>query len=252
LAEPQRSKAYVGLAFASALIVLLASGVAVSRIGDQDDEGAPVASAPDRAPTGADAGSGDGSGSGSAGSTTPDAGGPGGAGGTAAGAADANAATEASSKGSGQSTDSKARNASGTVSTAAGQRNPGASGSGAAGTQGEGSQTNGAQAPPGGGDAGSPQGAEPGGSQGGGQGSPPAPSQQPPDGDSRLMAASVSVGEGAQGGVVAVASDGASLDAGVTVGDTQLVGNHPPSEGTGVTFGGRFLQPPPFLPSFSG
>jgi hypothetical protein len=66
------------------------------------------------------------------------------------------------------------------------------------------------------------------------------------------VAASVSVGEGAQGGVVALASDGGSLDAGVTVGTNQLVGNHPPSQGTGVTFGGRFLQPPPFLPGFSG
>ena len=66
------------------------------------------------------------------------------------------------------------------------------------------------------------------------------------------MAASLSAGEGAQGGVVAVGSDGGGLDAGVTVGTNQLVGNHPPSEGTGVTFGGRFLQPPPFLPSVLG
>ena len=66
------------------------------------------------------------------------------------------------------------------------------------------------------------------------------------------MAASLSVGEGSQGGVVAVASDGGGLDAGVTVGTNQLVGNHPPSQGTGVTFGGRFLQSPPFLPSVSG
>jgi hypothetical protein len=38
----------------------------------------------------------------------------------------------------------------------------------------------------------------------------------------------------------------------VTVGTTQLVGDHPPPEGTGVMFGGRFLQPPPTIPLLPG
>jgi hypothetical protein len=66
------------------------------------------------------------------------------------------------------------------------------------------------------------------------------------------VAASVSAGEGASGGVVGIALDSAGPDADVTLGTTPLVGNHPPSQGTGITFGGRFLQPPPGLPLFPG
>src|SRR5438309_7919848 len=58
LAESQRSGAYVWLAVSSALLVLLASGVAISRIGDRDHVSR-VASTPERpSPTGTDAPSG--------------------------------------------------------------------------------------------------------------------------------------------------------------------------------------------------
>jgi hypothetical protein len=52
--------------------------------------------------------------------------------------------------------------------------------------------------------------------------------------------------------VVAVGVGESNPDADVTVGTTQLVGNHPPSRGTGVMFGGRLLNPPPTLPAPSG
>jgi hypothetical protein len=41
-------------------------------------------------------------------------------------------------------------------------------------------------------------------------------------------------------------------DADVTIGTNPLVGDHPPSEGTGVTLGGRFLHPLPTLPVLPG
>jgi hypothetical protein len=66
-----------------------------------------------------------------------------------------------------------------------------------------------------------------------------------------LLAVSVSVGQGATGGVVGVGLDG-SPDVDVTVGTTPLVGNAPPSQGTGVGIGGRLLQPPSALPVLPG
>ena len=75
MAELQRSRAYVWLAVSSALIVLLASGVALSRLGNQGRDG-DLASAPLNPPaTGTDGGSGGGavggSGSGPAASAMP-------------------------------------------------------------------------------------------------------------------------------------------------------------------------------------
>jgi hypothetical protein len=58
---------------------------------------------------------------------------------------------------------------------------------------------------------------------------------------------SVSAGQGANGGVVGVGLDG-SPDADVTVGTTQVIGDAPPSHGTGISLGGSFLHPPPSLP----
>ena len=66
------------------------------------------------------------------------------------------------------------------------------------------------------------------------------------------MALSVSAGEGAQGGVVGVAITGTTPELDVTIGTSPVIGDHPPSEGTGVDFGGRFLQQPPPGPAFPG
>ncbi len=67
-----------------------------------------------------------------------------------------------------------------------------------------------------------------------------------------MLAASASVGQGAQGGVVGVALNGGGPDLDLTVGTDQVVGNHPPSQGTGVTFGGSFFNPPSSGPALPG
>ncbi|HEV7864220.1 MAG TPA: hypothetical protein VGR20_16040, partial [Acidimicrobiia bacterium] len=86
---------------------------------------------------------------------------------------------------------------------------------------------------------------------GGGQASPPAPSQQPPE-QQALVTASVSVGEGANGGVLGLGADGTGPDIDVTVGSNQVIGNHPPSQGTGIMLGGRLFYPPPAIPAPPG
>ena len=73
---------------------------------------------------------------------------------------------------------------------------------------------------------------------------PPEPSRDRPE-DKALVAFSVSVGEGAQGGVVGVAVTGTTPELDVTLGTSPVVGDHPPSEGTGINFGGRLLHEPP-------
>jgi hypothetical protein len=65
------------------------------------------------------------------------------------------------------------------------------------------------------------------------------------------VAVSVSAGQGATGGVVGVGLDD-SPDADVTVGTTQVVGDAPPSHGTAIGLGGRFLHPPPTIPLLPG
>ena len=75
-----------------------------------------------------------------------------------------------------------------------------------------------------------------------GQAAPPQPSQTPPE-QKPLLAASVSVGEGAQGGVVGVSLGDTAPEADVTVGTSPLVGDHPPSQGTGISLDGTILQP---------
>jgi hypothetical protein len=259
LAESQQNKAFRWLAFSSALLVLLASGVAISRLGD-DGGDSRVASAPTPGPTGVDDGSGQ-AGSGEAGAGGGTASGPG-----AGGASDANAAADSAGAATGVGAPT-ARTAGGTPTDGSGGAN-GLSG----GTSGAGGTAGGTS--PAGGTAGgtSPAGTTAGGGQpdgasggtegepgqdggqqpgpGGGQDSPPAPSQDPPEQDSRLVAASASAGEGAQGGVAAVAVDGTDLDVDLTLGRDQLVGNHPPSDGTGVSFGGRLLNPPSVSPAF--
>jgi hypothetical protein len=59
------------------------------------------------------------------------------------------------------------------------------------------------------------------------------------------------VGEGG-GGAVAGVGLGEKPEADVTVGTNPLVGDAPPSQGTGVDLGGRFLHPPPTVPILPG
>jgi hypothetical protein len=239
LTDRKLSGAQVWLALASALIVLLASGVAISRIGDRDDENdlattGPVATSP---PTGAPSG------------PAPSESGPGS---TAAGEPGSAAVTGPAAEQAAGAPGAPAAATGGVKRSAtAGAGDSGASApsavphpDGAAGSESPGSGPSEGSGTPDGSTAPGPGG---GGSSGGGQESPPAPSQQPPE-QTALITASVSVGEGAEGGVVGVGLDDAAPEVDVTVGTTPLVGDHPPSEGTGVMLGGRFLQPPPTLP----
>jgi len=93
-------------------------------------------------------------------------------------------------------------------------------------------------------------GATPGGGQGSNEGqSPPEPQRSP--GSSALVAASASVGQGASGAVVGLGL-GANPDADVTLGTTQVIGDAPPSQGTGVSLGGRLFPPQTTTPLLPG
>jgi hypothetical protein len=65
------------------------------------------------------------------------------------------------------------------------------------------------------------------------------------------VTASASVGEGDGGGVVALGV-GDQPQADVTVGTTQVLGDAPPSSGTGIGLGGTLLNPPPTIPILPG
>lgn len=238
MADRNLSRAHVGLALASALVVLLASVVAISRLGDSDDGGV---SASASGATSSTAGLGSG-----ASDSGPATGAPSGAsGGAAPGAEQAAGAADALATAAGAKSPSTTRDRS----------TPQVSRSAA--TDRSGSDDESASAPPGepvaagsGDAAGGSAGSGTGGSQPGGQGgqeTQPQPSQDRPE-QKPLLTASASVGQGAQGGVVGLTLDGGSPELDVTVGTDQVVGNHPPSQGTGVTFGGRFLNPPPTVP----
>jgi hypothetical protein len=67
-----------------------------------------------------------------------------------------------------------------------------------------------------------------------------------------LFSVAVSAGQGATGGVVAAGIDHSTPDADVTIGTTKVIGDHPPSQGTGITFGGRLIHPPPSIPVLPG
>jgi hypothetical protein len=221
VANGKLSRAHVGLALASALVVLLASGVAISRISDQTGE-SPGATGPSSTSSSMP-------GLGNQGSAT----GSGPAGGAAVGSAAgpvAQATGGAASEVAAATTGAVSRTAR-TVPGAAGRDNASAGGSSppaAAGSD-SGSTASGGAADSG------------GGSGGGGQGSPPAPNRTPAE---PLASASVSAGQGAGGAVVGLGLGNDTLaDPDVTVGTNPVVGDHPPSEGTGVTLGGRFLHP---------
>lgn len=238
------------LASASAVIVLLASGVAISRLSDQDDENlattGPEATAP---PTGAPSGSSSSeAGSGPAGASATGTGGDSAAaGGTGTGAAPGTAESAAPTtppRRTANQRDPSASTAGSTGGTAAGSPASTESGTGG-GSQDTTAPSNGSA----GGGSG-PGGGSADGSQGGGQ-EPPEPNRSPPE-RTALLAASVSVGEGAQGGVVGLGVTDTAADADVTIGTTPLVGDHPPSEGTGVQLGGQLFQPSSSIHTPSG
>jgi hypothetical protein len=217
------NRAQVGLALTSALIVLLASSVAISRISEEDGE-SPVATGPS-----------------STSSTLPGLGQPGPAtsSGPASGA-DTGGIAEQPAAASGKAGSEESAVVHG-VSRSGRKATGGASTSDSSAAA--------AGASPGAGPGSAPGSDAPGGgSQGGGQDSPPAPSQIPPD-ETPLATAHVSAGEGAQGAVVGIdLGNDKPAEADVTVGTNQLVGDHPPSDGTGVDLGGRFLGAPASVP----
>ena len=63
-----------------------------------------------------------------------------------------------------------------------------------------------------------------------------------------LVAASVSAGTGATGGVAGVGVDDHQPTVDVTIGTTPLVGHAPPAHGTEIALGGQLLHPPPTIP----
>lgn len=230
MANGKLSRVHVGLALASAFVVLLASGVAISRISDEDGE-SPVATGPS-----------------STSSSVPGPGQPGSSvgSGPAATAGTGGVADQAPPASDQLATDESAVDHGVTRTARKAAGNPGGVGSGSsAGTgastgSGSGSST---------GSSGSGGGSSDGGTQDGGQDSPPAPSQEKVP----LATAAVSAGEGAQGAVVGVGlGNGEPAEADVTVGTNPVVGDHPPSEGTGISLGGRLLQTPPGLPGLPG
>ena len=241
MADRNLSRAHVGLALASALVVLLASVVAISRLGDSDDRGVSTSAS---GATSSTAGLGSGaSDSGPATGTTSGA-----AGGAAPGAEQAAGAADALATAAG------AKSPSNTLDRSTPQ------GSRSAATDRSGPDAESVSAPPpepvaagsgdgaGGSASSGTGGSQPGGQDGrGGQEAQPQPSQDRPE-QKPLLTASASVGQGAQGGVVGLTLDGGSPELDVTVGTDQVVGNHPPSQGTGIAFGGRFLNPPPTVP----
>jgi hypothetical protein len=238
--DSRLSRAHVGLAVASALVVLLASGVAIFRMGDNDER--PSVTATGRAPSGsAPAGAG-GTRRGpatDASRTSAGAEAAGTAGAEAAGAADALATDQAVEPPLGTT----GQGTSSTPAAATDAASP--SGDGTSGSAPSSGDSQGTGSPAGGTGGGSPDGGQ------GGPEAPPQPSQDRPE-DKALVAASASAGHGAEGGVVALAITGTTPEADVTVGTSQVIGDHPPAQGTGVNFGGRLLQPPPTVASFPG
>jgi hypothetical protein len=224
LAEQQRRGAYVGLAFATALVVLTASGVAISRL-DSDDR--PRRSAETASPAQAP----EPSGSPAAGQETS------GPPGTAA--SDNAAASSSPAPVPPPVPAQRAVRRSAANPSATSAASPVAAGEGAGTASGTGdpesTRTSGAGTAP-----------DPSGS----GGSQPPSNQGEPESPA-LLAASVSVGQGANGAVVG-AGMGNSPEADVTVGSNHVVGDAPPSNGTAVEFGGRLLHPPPTIPTLPG
>ena len=212
------------LAVASVLVVLVASGVAVSRIADRDGDrrvagdtasgGGPAAAAVGTAAVAASAPA------------------PATASATAPATATRMAAGHSGRTGSGRPTGA----ATGTPKRSAAETGP------AGGTP---SREGGSQS--GGSTAADRAGGQPDGRSGG-----PPPSGEAPPQEMHLVGASVSAGQGAAGGVVGVTAGGATPGADVTIGSNPVVGHHPPANGTGIAFSGRFFHPPPSVPVLPG
>jgi hypothetical protein len=229
LAEQQRRGAYLGLAAAAALIVLVASGVAVDRMASDDADGQdrPRLAGPTNQPPGSTTSPGSVA---AAAVVTP----PVDASADALRSRPSAAAPASAAGGAARRIDRSARTADGTPdrASAAATSTTGAAGPASGGSDGP-------AAPPGSGSTGSPASPE----------APPtregAPESAP------LLAASVSAGQGDQGGVVGVGLAD-NPDADVTVGTTPVVGDAPPSHGTGIGLGGQLLHPPPTIPVLPG
>lgn len=241
MAEQQRRGAFVGLAAAASLLVLIASGVAVNRLATDD----PARDRPRLAgPTNEAPGS----------ATSPGA--------AVAGAELAPPPVDASADtlSSGPSTTAPAP-AVGAAARRIGRAVQAPDGTpdraSAAGAPAAGAPTAGSDGSDGSGGSHGSHGSEaatgPSGSSGSsGSGDPePPPSGEPAPESAPLVAASVSAGQGDRGGVVGVGLD-ENPDADVTVGTTHVVGDAPPSHGTGVGLGGQLLHPPPTIPILPG
>jgi hypothetical protein len=223
VANGKLSRAQVGLALASALVVVLASGVAISRMSEPNDE-SPVATGPSSTSSSVP-------GLGQAGPAT-------GSGPATVGAAGGAAEQAAQAAGGAASKPSTGTGGVDRTARKASSRTAGSGGS-TAGSSSATDGTGGSGATSGDGSSAAGGGTQGGGTSGGGQGAPPAPSQTPPE---PLASASVSVGQGAEGAVVGLGLGNEHLaDPDVTVGSNPVVGDHPPSEGTGVSIGGRAI-----------
>jgi len=89
------------------------------------------------------------------------------------------------------------------------------------------------------------------GSGGSSAGGGPPPGTQGEPQTAPLLSVTVSAGQGATGGVVGAGfADGPDAD--VTVGTTHVVGDAPPSRGTAIGLGSRFFHPPPSVPVLPG
>ena len=214
----------MGLAIASSLVLLGASGVAISRLSPDDSGPAPSEVAiPDP-----ETGSGP-----QAGSTA--------GGDEAAPASDGSGvapSTPSASPGTGRLRTGRSIKAVTRSATSSDGGMANKTGGPAATPGGSGETTAGSNGPAGG---------SPDGSAGGNV----SPDPQGPPESSSLAAASASVGEGESGAVAAVIL-GMHTEVDLTIGSNPLIGNAPPSNGTGIGLGGRLLQPPPTTPILPG
>lgn len=229
MANGKLNRAHLGLALASAFVVLLASSVAITRIWDREEE-SPVAIGPSSTST-----------------TLPGLGQPGPAtsSGPASGADTGGVAEQpaASSREAGSEESAVVQGVNRSGRKAKGGASISDSSAAAAGpSAGSGSESAAGAGAPAGGEA-EPSGPGP---------EPPSPSQMPPPDQTPLVTAHVSAGEGAQGAVVGFdLGDGQPAEVDVTIGTNQLIGDHPPAEGTGVDLGGRLLVSPSSAPGLT-
>ncbi len=218
----------MGLAIASALVVLVASGVAVNRLGSDPT---------DRTAAGAADPAAQGSGSGPASDATAAGEGAGAAATGASGAlSSASAPVPPPVPASGTARQRTGRSKATGIGSPASTGDPAAS---APGNSPAVSQPTGGSTGNSGGDS-------------AGSGSQEAPDPEGAPDSTTLAAASASVGEGEGGAVAGIGLGGAQPEVDLTIGSNPLVGDAPPSQGTGIGFGGSFFNPPPTVPILPG